>query len=185
MRVELSLAREPKMDCRTIGVKLSRDQTFRAVILRIVAMNLFHVFLETTSSIEPSLADSICGGIEDCTRVRCEAQMIGTLVTIERLALSEGLIAWRVVCASVQVLTFMRSDVSSQSSCREEALIAALPVAFVCSLVGVSTLDVLCKMLLFPVRFIAASVIAFERSFIGVRAHVRNQPRRAVECLVT
>ena len=106
-------------------------------------------------------------------------------VSLQCVLLSECLIAALVSSTPVSLLAFVSFHVSPQPRTGKEDLVASVPGAFVVSLLGVCTLDVVLKVGVSEVVFGAASVRTFEGAHVVVRSEVLFELDRSVECFVT
>ena len=105
-------------------------------------------------------------------------------VSLKCILLSERLITVPITSTSVSLSSLVSFHMALQPRTGEEDLVASFPSAFVISLLGVCTLDMVLKVGVSEVVFRAASVRTFEGAHIIVRSEVLFEFDRSIEGFV-
>ena len=105
-------------------------------------------------------------------------------VSLQSILLSECLIAALVTSTSVSLSALVSFHVTSQPRASQEDLVASFPSAFVISLLGVCTLDMVLKVSVSEVIFGAASIRTFEGAHVVMRSQMLFKLDGSIECFV-
>lgn len=163
MSLKLSLGRESKEYWVAVQVVLSWDNTIRAEEPS-KSMDSFNMLAKAIGTIEASRALCPSVRINMSTLVRCELKVVGVDMTLKRLMLPEGLVAWRIGCTSEPVPARMSVLVSLQSSRSKKALSTPFLVTYIGSIVGMGASDMCLEVLVVEVCLVTTIVGARKRS---------------------